>query len=43
MSVLDEGISEVSFTCEVKQEERKKPEVTVRYYTHGEAQEIRIP
>ena len=37
MSVLDEGISEVSFTCEVKTEERKKPEVTIRYYTHGDA------
>ena len=37
VSVLDEGISEVSFTCEVKTEERKKPEVTLRYYTHGDA------
>ena len=40
MSVLDEGISEVSFTCEVKTEERKKPEVTIRYYTHGDAYKI---
>ena len=39
-SVLEEGISEVSFICEVKTEERKKPEVTVRYYTHGDAQRI---
>ena len=37
-SILNGGTSMVSFTCEVKQEERKKPEVTVRYYTHGEAQ-----
>ena len=40
VSVLDEGISEVSFTCEVKTEERKKPEVTLRYYTHGDALKI---
>ena len=40
VSVLDEGISEVSFTCEVKTEERKKPEVTLRYYTHGDAYKI---
>ena len=40
VSVLDEGISEVSFTCEVKTEERKKPEVTLRYYTHGDAFKI---
>lgn len=37
VSVLDEGISVVSFTCEVKTEEREKPEVTLRYYTHGDA------
>ena len=37
VSVLEEGVSEVSFTCEVKTEERKKPEVTIRYYTHGDA------
>ena len=39
-SILNEGISEVSFTCEVKTEERKKPEVTLRYYTHGDAYKI---
>ena len=39
-SVLHEGSSMVSFDCEVKMEERKKPDVTVRYYTHGEAQKI---
>ncbi len=40
VSILDEGVSEVSFTCEVKTEERKKPEVTIRYYTHGDAYKI---
>ena len=40
-SVLDEGISEVSLNCEVKTEERKKPEVTIRYYTHGNAQRLK--
>ncbi|MBR3426523.1 MAG: hypothetical protein IKG95_01140 [Bacteroidales bacterium] len=39
-SFLDEGISEVTFSCEVKMEERKKPEVNVRYYTHGHAKEL---
>ena len=39
-SILNEGISEVTFTCEVKTEERKKPEVTIRYYTHGDAYKI---
>ena len=34
-SVLAEGISHISFSCEVKMEECKKPDVTVRYYTHG--------
>ncbi len=42
-SVLNEGTSPVSFNCEVKTEERKKPEVTIRYYTHGEAEVIRKP
>ena len=40
-SVLNEGISVVSFNCEVKMEERKKPDVTVRYYTHGEAKKLK--
>lgn len=39
-SVLNEGISQVSFTCEVKTEDRKKPEVTIRYYTHGEPETL---
>ncbi len=41
-SFLDEGISEVTFSCEVKMEERKKPEVNVRYYTHGHAKELQM-
>lgn len=41
-SFLDEVISEVTFSCEVKMEERKKPEVNVRYYTHGHAKELRM-
>ena len=41
-SVLNEGTSVVSFNCEVKTEERKKPDVTIRYYTHGDAQRITI-
>lgn len=41
ISFLNEGISEVSFTCKVETEERKKPDVTIRYYTHGKAQKIK--
>ena len=41
VSVLDEGVSEVTFTCKVKTEERKKPDVAIRYYTHGKAQKIK--
>ena len=37
MSVLDEGSSDVSFSCEVKTEEKKSPQVTVRYITRGQA------
>ena len=40
---LDEGTSEVSFRCEAKAEERKTPQVTVRFFTRGEAQEVRTP
>ena len=39
-SVLGEGLSVVSFNCEVKMEERKKPEVSLRYYTHGDAKKL---
>ena len=35
VSFLDEGLSEVSFTCEVKPQDKQQPSVTVRYYTHG--------
>ena len=41
VSLLDEGKSEVSFICKVITEERKKPDVTIRYYTHGKAQKIK--
>ena len=41
ISFLNEGISEVSFTCKVETGERKKPDVTIRYYTHGKAQKIK--
>ena len=40
VSVLNEGISEVTFTCKVKTEERKKPDVAIRYHTHGDAQKL---
>ena len=43
VSFLDEGMSEVSFRCEVKSEDKKTPQVTVRFFTRGDAQEIRIP
>lgn len=35
VSFLDEGRSEVSFTCETKAEKGKSPEVTVRYITRN--------
>ena len=41
-SFLNEGTSEVSFQCEVKTEERRKPDVSIRYYTHGEATGIKV-
>ena len=41
-SFLNEGTSEVSFQCEVKTEERKKPDVSIRYYTHGEATGLKV-
>ena len=40
---LNEGNSEVSFTCNVKTEEKKMPHVTLRFITRGKAEEIRIP
>lgn len=40
VSVLDEGTSEVSFQCEVKTEDKKKPEVRVRFLTLGQAETL---
>ena len=37
VSVLDEGESEITFSCEVTPEGQRKPSVTVRYITRGEA------
>ena len=41
VSYLDEGMSEVSFRCETKSEDKKTPQVTVRFFTRGNAEEIR--
>jgi len=35
VAILDEGTSEVTFTCEMKGEGKKQPMVTVRYITQG--------
>ena len=40
---VDEGVSEVSFTCTMKPQEGKMPNVTVRFVTRDEAKEIHIP
>lgn len=40
VSYLDEGMSEVSFRCETKSEDKKTPQVTVRFFTRGEAEKI---
>ncbi|MBQ8958396.1 MAG: hypothetical protein IJ057_07865 [Bacteroidales bacterium] len=40
VSILDEGISEVTFTCEVKPQDKQQPRVTVRYYTHDTPETI---
>ena len=39
---LDEGTSEVSFSCEVKSQDNKPPQVTVRYITRSTPEVIRI-
>lgn len=39
---LNEGNSEVSFTCNVKTEEKKMPHVTLRFITRGLPETIRI-
>ena len=40
---LDEGVSEVSFTCTAKPQEEKMPYLTVRFATRDKAKEIHIP
>lgn len=40
VSRLDEGTSEVTFRCETKKEENKTPQVTVRFFTRGDAERI---
>lgn len=40
---LDEGVSEVSFTCTAKPQEGKMPYLTVRFATRDKAKEIHIP
>lgn len=40
VAVLDEGSSEVSFTCEVKTEEMKTPQVSVKYLTRGTTENV---
>ena len=40
---LNEGISEVSFSCDVKTEEKKMPHVTIRYITLDVPETISIP
>ena len=39
---LDEGVSEVTFDCEVKAEDHRQPEVTVRYITINQPETIII-
>ena len=40
---LDEGVSEVSFTCTAKPQKGKMPYLTVRFATRDKAKEIHIP
>ena len=40
VAYLDEGISDVSFRCEVKSQDKKTPQVTVRFFTQGDAERI---
>ena len=35
LSFLDEGVSEVSFACEVQPGKKKQPYINIRYYTRG--------
>ncbi len=43
VSFLEEGLSKVTFACEVQPEGNKKPEVTVRYITRSEGESIALP
>ena len=43
VSYLDQGVSQVKFTCEVKAKDQKQPEVTIRYITRGKGEEIITP
>lgn len=40
VSLLEEDASEVSFSCEVKPEGKKRPEVSVRYMTRGTPERV---
>ena len=40
ISFLDEGLSEVAFTCEVKPDGKKQPEVSLRFMTRGISEPI---
>ena len=43
VSYLEEGLSEVAFSCETKTEGNRSPMVTLRYITRDTAEEITIP
>lgn len=43
VAFLDEGVSEVSFTCEAKPQEKKMPQVTVRFITRGDSDSLFYP
>jgi hypothetical protein len=40
VSMLDEGPSKVSFTCKMKKEKEKQPDVTLRFITRGKPETI---
>ena len=43
ISFLDEGVSEVSLTCEVGKADKKQPEVSLRFLTRSQAETIKHP
>ena len=43
VAYLPEGLSAVSFRCEMHPEGKKTPEITVRFITRGEAESIVLP